>query len=47
MDVLSALPEQLGANYQDFEKKFDALDAKLDGSGPSLSSCGATSMAYC
>lgn len=31
MDVLSALPEQLGANYQEFEKKFDAIDAKLDG----------------
>jgi hypothetical protein len=29
MDVLSLLPQQLGSNYSEFEKKFSALDAKL------------------
>ena len=29
MDVLSMLPQQLGATYQEFEKKFDAIDTKL------------------
>ena len=31
MDVLSALPEQLGGNYEEFAKKFDSLDANLAG----------------
>ncbi len=31
MDVLSLLPQQLGSNYNDFEKKFSALDGNLTG----------------